>query len=355
MSAVPPKVVWKLEDFDILQTLGTGSFGRVSLVLHRPSSIYMAMKKLRKADVIRLKQVEHTNNECNILSTISFHPFLVKLIATFQDDLHLYLVMEYVGGGELFNLLRRTKTLPPFVARFYAAEVILAIGFLHERGIIYRDLKPENILIAPDGHIRLTDFGFAKVIGNFNGSYRHSGDEEGGDDQSNEKAPPQCTWTLCGTPDYLAPEIVLSKGYGAPVDWYALGILIYEMLTGTPPFYSENQMKLYENIVHSPLSFPPDFDPIAKDLIMSLLDKNPTFRLGSSPVGVHDIMRHSWFRDVPWETLLAKKIRPPFLPQIKHAGDTSNFDTYPDEEEVAAVGKDCIESWYSLFPTFGPT
>lgn len=333
-----PKVIWKLEDFDILQTLGTGSFGRVSLVLHRPSSVFMAMKKLRKADVIRLKQVEHTNNECNILSSLSFHPFLVKLITTFQDDLHLYLIMEYIGGGELFNLLRRTKTLPPFVARFYAAEVILSIGFLHERGILYRDLKPENILIAPDGHIRLTDFGFAKIVGRAN--------------SNREDISLPCTWTLCGTPDYLAPEIVLSKGYGAPVDWYALGILIYEMLTGSPPFYSENQMKLYENIVHSPLSFPAGFDPIAKDLITSLLDKNPTFRLGSSPNGVHDIMRHSWFRDVPWDQLLCKNIRPPFIPQIKHSGDTSNFDSYPDEIGDSEVSKDNIDSWYSLFPTF---
>lgn len=192
------------------------------------------------------------------------------------------------------------------MAQFYAAEVILAIEYLHERNIIYRDLKPENILLSGDGHIRLTDFGFAKVV-------------------------PELTWTLCGTPDYLAPEIVMSRGYGKAVDWYAVGVLIYEMLLGTPPFYHENHLKLYENIVQQTAKFPPTFDAVARDLIERLLEKNPVMRLGSLAGGAEDIKRHPWFREVKWDLLSKLLIKAPYRPKLAFEGDTSNFDEYPPE------------------------
>jgi len=219
--------------------------------------------------------------------------------------------------------------LPPFVAQFYAAEVVLAFDYLHSLDIVYRDLKPENILLGKDGNIKITDFGFAKVV-------------------------PETTWTLCGTPDYLAPEIILSKGYGKAVDWYALGILIFEMLTGYPPFYNENHLKLYDNILATTPRFPASIDPIARDLIERLLEKNPSKRLGSLTGGVEDIKNHPWFKDVKWEMLLSLRIRPPYKPKVSDEGDTSNFDQYPeeDQERLLDTHSDEADTYGRLFPDF---
>ena len=203
-----------LHDFEVMRTLGTGSFGRVHLVKVKSTGKYLAMKVLKKVEVVKHKQVEHTLNEKNILEAI-YHPFLVNLYACFQDFGNLYVIMEYICGGELFSYLRKSQRFPNQVARFYAGEVLLAFEYMHSKDIIYRDLKPENLLIDKNGNIKITDFGFAKVV-------------------------PDVTWTLCGTPDYLAPEIIQSRGYGKAVDWYALGVLIFEMLAGYPPYLQIN-------------------------------------------------------------------------------------------------------------------
>jgi len=330
----PPSIApLSLSDFDVKRTLGTGSFGRVLLAQHRKTGVFYALKKLKKSEVIRLKQVEHTNNERSLLQHTHGHPFLVQLIATTQDYSHLYLLMEYVGGGELFSLLRKVKTLPVFVAQFYAAQVVLAFEHLHAQNILYRDLKPENILINADGNIKLVDFGFAKVVS----------------DQ---------TWTLCGTPDYLAPEIILGAGYGRAVDYYALGVLIYEMLAGFPPFYHENHMKLYDNIINTEIRFAPSFDPQARDLVLRLTGKNPSMRLGVLAGGIEDIKRHPWFHEVDWSRLLQQHIRPPYRPRLANAGDCSNFDCYPEETAEEASAAVSALAHYpqhyldSLFPDF---
>lgn len=184
---------YSLNDFTILRTLGTGSFGRVHLVQSQHNHRFYAIKVLKKAQVVKMKQVEHTNDERRMLGEVK-HPFLITLWGTFQDSKNLYMVMDFVEGGELFSLLRRSGRFPNPVAKFYAAEVTLALEYLHSRNIIYRDLKPENLLLDRHGHLKITDFGFAKRV-------------------------PDKTWTLCGTPDYLAPEVVSNKGYNKSVDW----------------------------------------------------------------------------------------------------------------------------------------
>ena len=209
---------YKLVDFSIQRTLGTGSFGRVHLVQSRHNQRFYAIKVLKKAQVVKMKQIEHTNDERTMLQRVK-HPFLVNLWGTFQDSKNLYMVMDFIEGGELFSLLRKSQRFPNPVAKFYAAEVTLALDYLHSLDIIYRDLKPENLLLDRHGHIKITDFGFAKRC-------------------------PDITWTLCGTPDYLAPEVVASKGYNKSVDWWSLGILTFEMLAGYPPFYDQSPMKV---------------------------------------------------------------------------------------------------------------
>ncbi|KAI9007146.1 kinase-like domain-containing protein [Gaertneriomyces semiglobifer] len=318
------KQKFTLTDFHIDRTLGTGSFGRVHLVRLKSTGKFYAMKVLKKAEIVKMKQVEHTVNEKNILEAIEF-PFLVNLLGTFQDCANLYFVLEYVQGGELFSYLRRCGRFPNHVARFYAAEVVMAFEHLHQRDIIYRDLKPENLLIDAKGHIKITDFGFAKHV-------------------------PDVTWTLCGTPDYLAPEIIQSRGYGRAVDWWALGILIYEMLAGHPPFYDEDHFKLYEKIIACKPKFPAHFDPAAKDLIKRLLSPDLTKRYGNLKGGVTDIKKHKWFTGVDWEKLKNLHVQAPYVPPLKGDGDTSNFDAYPEDHEPYGIV--CADPYREKFKDF---
>eukprot|EP01112_Ceratiomyxa_fruticulosa_P001789 TRINITY_DN1195_c0_g2_i1.p1 TRINITY_DN1195_c0_g2~~TRINITY_DN1195_c0_g2_i1.p1 ORF type:complete len:464 (-),score=68.51 TRINITY_DN1195_c0_g2_i1:327-1718(-) len=298
---------YKLEDFEQIVTLGTGTFGRVYLVRHRPSQRFFAMKTLKKSEVVRLKQVEHINSEKSILSSIN-HPFIVNLYRTYQDDKYLFMLEEYVIGGEMFSHLRRAGRFSNEVTRFYAAEIVLALEYLHTLNIVYRDLKPENLLIDLQGHIKITDFGFAKRV----------------EDR---------TWTLCGTPEYLAPEIIQSKGHGKAVDWWALGILIFEMLAGYPPFFDDNPFGIYEKILGGRIQFPSHFDPNAKDLIRKLLASDRTRRLGNLKGGANDVKQHKWFKGVEWDLLYYKRVVAPIIPEVEHEGDTNYFEKYEDVVE----------------------
>lgn len=294
--------------FVVGTTLGTGTFGRVRLVTYNyKKTMYFALKMLKKSEIIRLKQVDHIKAEKAILSVIA-HPFIVNLFAAFQDEKMLYMLMEYVIGGELFSQLRKVGRFSNETARFYASEIILALAYLHGKNIVYRDLKPENLLIDKEGHIKITDFGFAKQV----------------EDR---------TWTLCGTPEYLAPEIIQSKGHGKAVDWWALGILIYEMLAGYPPFYDENPFGIYQKILAGKIEFPRHFDPHAKDLVKKLLTADRTKRYGCLKDGAEDIKRHKWFKSVDWAKVFARKPKPPYTPGFKSPDDTSNFDQYADSDE----------------------
>jgi len=303
---------WAFSDFELKDTVGKGTFSRVRVVKIKGVSdrTPIALKILRKGDVIRLKQVEHVKAEKQIMSMIE-HPFIVNLLGAFQDDKRLFMMLEYVNGGELFSYLRREGRLPNDHVRFYSGEIVLVFGYLHNLHIIYRDLKPENVLLDSDGHVKLTDFGFAKVV-------------------------EERTWTLCGTPEYLAPEVIQSKGHGKGVDWWALGILLFEMLAGYPPFYDENPFGIYNKVLQGRVDFPRHFDMKAKDLVKKLLTPDRTKRIGCLKPGVDDIKKHKWYKGTDWDLLMARGVPAPFQPPVQSADDTSMFERYPESTEASA-------------------
>ncbi|KAK6358289.1 camp-dependent protein kinase catalytic subunit [Orbilia blumenaviensis] len=317
---------YTLHDFNFQRTLGTGSFGRVHLVQSKHNQRFYAVKVLKKAQVVKMKQVEHTNDERRMLQRVK-HPFLITLWGTFQDAKNLYMVMDFIEGGELFSLLRKSQRFPNPVAKFYAAEVALALDYLHSMNIIYRDLKPENLLLDRHGHLKITDFGFAKEV-------------------------PDITWTLCGTPDYLAPEVVASKGYNKSVDWWSLGILIFEMLCGYTPFWDGGSpMKIYENILRGRVKYPAYIHPDAMNLLQQLITPDLTKRLGNLYHGSRSVLEHPWFAEVNWERLLSKQIEPPYVPPVRGGiGDASLFDKYPEETEE--YGKDGPDQYGHFFTDF---
>lgn len=316
---------YQLKDFQMLRTLGTGSFGRVHLVRSVHNHRYYAIKVLKKQQVIKIKQVEHTNDERRMLKLVQ-HPFLIRMWGTLQDSKNLFMVMDFIEGGELFSLLRKSQRFPNPVAKFYAAEVTLAIEYLHSHNIIYRDLKPENILLDRNGHIKITDFGFAKEV-------------------------ETVTWTLCGTPDYIAPEVITTKPYNKSVDWWSLGILIYEMLAGYTPFYDQSPMNTYEKILVGKVYYPSYFHPDAVDLLTKLITADLTRRLGNLQGGAEDIRNHPWFSEVVWEKLLLKDIETPYEPPITAGvGDTSLFDRYPEEQmDYGVEGDDPYAQYFTDF------
>jgi serine/threonine protein kinase len=309
-------------DFSLGKTLGTGAFGRVRFVTHKATNNIYALKTLKKASIIKMKQVDHIVSEKSILMQLK-HPFIVNMWGSFHDQRYIYMVLEYIVGGEFFTHLRKAGRFENEASMFFGACIAAIFEYCHSKNIVYRDLKPENILINGDGYVKLTDFGFAKVI-------EHR------------------TYTLCGTPEYIAPEVLLNKGHGKPVDWWTLGILIYEMIVGYPPFVDEDPMGIYQKILSGKIVFPKLFDKNAKGLVKKLLTADLGKRYGNLKNGVEDIKQHKWFKDIDWERLLSKDIEPPFKPSVKNQSDTSNFDDYPDSDELPPVvnsAQDPFTSW----------
>jgi len=322
-----PQKQLRIDDFEVSTTLGTGTFGRVRQVKLKndTSNTVYALKMLKKTEILRLNQVDHIKSERAILEEIA-HPFLVNLKASFQDPKYIYMLFEYISGGELFSRLRKDGRFANDVALFYASEILLAIQYLHKKDIVYRDLKPENLLIDKHGHIKITDFGFAKRIEN------------------------DRTYTLCGTPEYLAPEIIKGSrvGYGKSVDWWAVGILIFEMLSGYPPFYDNEPVGIYKKIIAGIIEFPRFFDVKAKDLIRKLLNPEISLRLGINDDG-ESTKKHRWFRGVDFDEVYRKEIPSPWIPVLKNEEDCSCFEKYPDSKEAA---KELPRELHYLFEDF---
>uniref|UniRef100_A0A669ELG2 Ribosomal protein S6 kinase n=1 Tax=Oreochromis niloticus TaxID=8128 RepID=A0A669ELG2_ORENI len=291
------------ECFELLRVLGKGGYGKVfqvRKVVGAAAGKIFAMKVLKKAMIVRnAKDTAHTKAERNILEEVK-HPFIVDLIYAFQTGGKLYLILEYLSG----QCKQYTHIYRALIC-FYLAEISMALGHLHQKGIIYRDLKPENIMLNSQGHVKLTDFGLCKES-------IHDG---------------TVTHTFCGTIEYMAPEILMRSGHNRAVDWWSLGALMYDMLTGAPPFTGENRKKTIDKILKCKLSLPPYLTQEARDLLKKLLKRNASLRLGAGAGDAAEVQSHNFFRHINWDDLLARKVEPPFKPFLQSADDVSQFDS----------------------------
>lgn len=289
-------------DFQLLKAIGKGSFGKVLLVRRITDNKVYALKILSKAFVVERKQVEHTKTERKILEEMN-HPFVSTLRFAFQTEGKLYLGMDFYAGGPLFYHLQQCKRFSEDRAKYYVAEVIAGVSYLHSKNILYRDMKPENLLLDRDGHVVITDFGLSKT------------------NVSEDNAQ-----TICGTPEYVAPEVLMGKPYGKAVDWWSVGTLLYEMMAGLPPFYDKNRKIMFQKILHDKLKFPSQFSSNARSVIEALLNRNPSLRLGSGPRDALDVEESPFFASIDFKALEEKKIEPPWKPMLTGDTDTSNFN-----------------------------
>lgn len=305
-----PAVLYK--DLEFHRVIGTGQFGSVRVVQHHVTKEVYALKVMHKAPIVESKQIEHIVSERKILEEASDHPNCVKLIGAYQDKASLYLLQEWVPGGELFHHLDLEGAFDEPTAMFFAANVLLALEFLHSRGIVYRDLKPENLLLDVQGYIKMADFGFAKKVG----------DEK--------------TFTICGTPDYQAPEVIMRRGTTKVADYWALGVLIFEMLVGDPPFKSltGDPWDTFRRTLSGRFYVPNFISDTAADLIFKLLQVNPEKRLGAGKLGAEEIKKHRWFSRLDWAKLEARQIPAPIKPRVRSPLDTTNFDIFDSVVEA---------------------
>lgn len=333
-----------LEDFHFIKVLGKGSFGKVMLGEKKGTDEVYAVKVLKKDVIIQDEDVDCTMTEKRILALAAKHPFLTALHSCYQTKDRLFFVMEYVNGGDLMFQIQRARKFDEPRARFYAAEVTLALQFLHRHGVVYRDLKLDNILLDCEGHCKLADFGMCKE-GIIDGV---------------------TTTTFCGTPDYIAPEILQELDYGPSVDWWALGVLMYEMMAGQPPFEADNEDDLFESILHDDVLYPVWLSKEAVSILKGFMTKNPAKRLGCvASQGTEAAIRtHPFFREMDWEALECRRVKPPFKPKIKNKKDALNFDTEFTKEEpvltpinadvVRSINQDEFKGFSFVNPDFNP-
>ncbi len=331
----------ELKDLTTIGILGVGAFGKVKLVKAKngkgsgtegkegrdgeateeqkpassaPGGKTYALKVLAKSSIVENGLQDHVMTEKKIMEELK-HPFVLNFHCAMQDSKYIYFLLEVLLGGELFRFLRAETQFSESWSKFYAASVILAFQDMHSKKIAYRDLKPENLVMDSNGYLKIVDFGLAKKI-------------ESGK-----------TWTLCGTPDYLAPEVILNEGHDWAVDYWALGVLIFEMTAGSPPFYADDPMEVYEKILSGHVPIPSYFSRGLGDLVKKLLKTYQSKRLGRTKGGVSAIMKHKWFSGFDWDALLNKTMDVPIRPTVKNDIDLSNFDSYPEEKETGVVSE----------------
>ncbi|XP_058858701.1 protein kinase C zeta type isoform X2 [Acipenser ruthenus] len=315
-----------LSDFDLIRVIGRGSYAKVLLVRLKKNEQIYAMKVVKKELVHDDEDIDWVQTEKHVFEQASNNPFLVGLHSCFQTESRLFLVIEYVNGGDLMFHMQRQRKLPEEHARFYAAEICIALNFLHEKGIIYRDLKLDNVLLDYEGHIKLTDYGMCK---------------EG-------IRPGDTTSTFCGTPNYIAPEILRGEDYGFSVDWWALGVLMFEMTAGRSPFdiITDNpdmntEEYLFQVILEKPIRIPRSLSVKAASILKGFLNKDPKERLGCQlQTGFSDIKSHTFFRNIDWDQLEKKQVTPPFKPQSTDDYGLDNFDTQFTNEPVQLTPDD---------------
>ncbi|KAF8791393.1 putative protein kinase C delta type like protein [Argiope bruennichi] len=316
---------YEIDDFVFLKLLGKGSFGKVLLAELKGHDMYFAIKCLKKDVVLEDDDVESTMIERRVLALGTQHPYMCKLYCTFQTKSYLFFVMEYLNGGDLMFHIQEERQFDTKRAMFYAAEIVSALKFLHKRGIVYRDIKLDNVVLDKDGHIRLVDFGMCQCR------------------VYNEETMPS---NFCGTPTYIAPEIILGQTYNQSVDWWSLGVLLFEMLAGRSPFVGTDEDELYWSICHEEPAYPHFLTKDAKNILENLLLKSPVKRLGmpSNPTG--DIKDHPFFSTINWDKLERKEIPAPFKPTVSSEYDTRNFDSYytTDSASLSPVDDQILES-----------
>ncbi|KAH0661108.1 hypothetical protein KY290_027075 [Solanum tuberosum] len=336
------------DDFELLTMIGKGAFGEVRICREKTTGQVYAMKKLKKSEMLRRGQVEHVKAERNLLAEVD-SDCIVKLYYSFQDDDYLYLVMEYLPGGDMMTLLMRKDILTEDEARFYVAETVLAIESIHKHNYIHRDIKPDNLLLDRYGHLKLSDFGLCKPLdcSTLEEKDFSVGDSANGGSKSESPTAPKRTqqeqlenwqknrrmlaYSTVGTPDYIAPEVLQKKGYGMECDWWSLGAIMYEMLIGYPPFYSDDPMSTCRKIVNwkNHLKFPEEvkLSREAKDITSKLLC-NVTERLGSN--GTDEIKAHPWFKGIDWDKIY--QMEAAFIPEVNDELDTQNFEKFEESE-----------------------
>lgn len=308
-------------DFEFVKVLGRGAFAKVYLVRGKGSNRdkWFALKAYNKQAIVQKNQAQYIHTEKAALQACSDHPYIVTLYFAFQSQDRLFLVMDYCGGGDLLSALTRKKAFTEPEAAFYIGEIALALSHLHSKNIVFRDLKPENVVMDLEGHCLLTDFGISK---------------EGIKDHTSAN-------TFCGSPMYLAPEMLSRSGHGFALDWYSVGALLFELLTGLPPFYTNDKKQLFHNILRGHLVIPEYLSPPARDLIQRLLHRDPKQRLGSGPRGDREIFDHPFFAGIDWEKMKARQLPPPFRPKVATdptgVPDTSNFPQAFTDQEISDI------------------
>ncbi|XP_050437233.1 putative protein kinase C delta type homolog isoform X4 [Adelges cooleyi] len=325
-TSIPRFRKYTVDDFNFLKVLGKGSFGKVLLAELKGTDYYYAVKCLKKDVVLEDDDVECTLIERKVLALGTNHPYLCHLFCTFQTESHLFFVMEYLNGGDLMFHIQQSGRFDEGRARFYASEIVSGLKFLHKKGIVYRDLKLDNILLDFNGHVRIADFGMCKL----------------------QIYLDKTADTFCGTPDYMAPEIIKGLKYNQSVDWWSFGILLYEMLVGKSPFSGCDEDALFWSICNEQPQYPRYLSTTAKSVLVALLDKDASKRLGSleSNHSAEDVIRHPFFSSLDWNKLERRELEPPYMPKVYHPLDTHYFDKHFTKEKprLTPVDKTILES-----------